>query len=127
VDLGPPANKYGWDSGDEHGPDPVRALPERLSAFSVFESKIGFVRSFVWARRALNGGFRPGQWGNVHFRDKGPLGPRLSAAALHIAYGNKTVPYRGPEAAKAVLGRGAAEAMAVASSCHSLGPPGTVC
>ena len=37
--------KNGWDTGDEHGPDP---------------------------------------WGNVHFRNKGPLGPRLSAAAMNI-------------------------------------------
>jgi hypothetical protein len=62
VDLGPPANANGWDSGDEHGPDP---------------------------------------WGNVHFRNKGPLGPRLSAAALNVVYGNESVPYHGPEAASA--------------------------
>ena len=78
ADLGPPATKNGWDSGDEHGPDP---------------------------------------WGNVHFRNKGPLGPRLSAAAMNIVYGNKTVPYRGPEAAKAALASGAAEAMAAATTC----------
>ena len=64
VDLGPAANAHGWDSGDEHGPDP---------------------------------------WGNVHFRNKGPLGPRLSSAALHIVYGNTTEPYRGPEAATVSL------------------------
>ena len=64
VDLGPPANAHGWDSGDEHGPDP---------------------------------------WGNVHFRNKGPLGPRLSSAALNIVYGNQTEPYRGPEAATVSL------------------------
>ena len=78
ADLGPPATKNGWDSGDEHGPDP---------------------------------------WGNVHFRNKGPLGPRLSAAAMNIVYGNKTVPYRGPEAAKAALASGAADAMAAATTC----------
>jgi hypothetical protein len=59
VDLGPPATANGWDSGDEHGPDP---------------------------------------WGNVHFRNKGPLGPRLSAAAMNVVYGNRSVVYRGPEA-----------------------------
>ena len=64
VDLGPPATANGWDSGDEHGPDP---------------------------------------WGNVHFRNKGPLGPRLSSAALNIVYGNASEPYRGPEAASAAL------------------------
>ena len=53
VDLGPPATANGWDSGDEHGPDP---------------------------------------WGNVHFRNKGPLGPRLSAAALNVVYGAFTPP-----------------------------------
>ena len=62
VDLGPNATKDGWDTGDEHGPDP---------------------------------------WGNVHFRNKGPLGPRLSAAAMNIVYKNRSVPYRGPEAASA--------------------------
>ena len=62
VDLGPNATKDGWDTGDEHGPDP---------------------------------------WGNVHFRNKGPLGPRLSAAAINIVYKNRSVPYRGPEAASA--------------------------
>jgi sialate O-acetylesterase len=59
VDLGSAANAKGWNTGDEHGPDP---------------------------------------WGNVHFRRKGPLGPRLSAAALAVVYGNASVPYRGPEA-----------------------------
>ena len=64
VDLGPHATSKGWDSGDEHGPDP---------------------------------------WGNVHFRNKGPLGPRLSAAAMNIVYGNTSEAYRGPEAASATL------------------------
>jgi hypothetical protein len=64
VDLGPDATAQGWDSGDEHGPDP---------------------------------------WGNVHFRKKGPLGPRLASAALHIVYGNSSEPCRGPEAANASL------------------------
>lgn len=59
VDLGPSANAHGWDSGDEHGPDP---------------------------------------WGNVHFRNKGPLGPRLSAAAMNVVYGNTSIRYKGPEA-----------------------------
>jgi hypothetical protein len=79
VDLGPPATAHGWDSGDEHGPDP---------------------------------------WGNVHFRNKGPLGPRLSAAAMNVVYGNASVPYRGPEAAaaQAVL-HDTRDAIAAASSC----------
>lgn len=38
----------------------------------------------------LGGGFRP-------------LGPRLSAAAMNIVYGNTSEPYRGPEAATATV------------------------
>ena len=49
--------------------------------------------------------------------NKGPLGPRLSAAAMNIVYGNKTVPYRGPEAAKAALATGAVKLMAEATTC----------
>lgn len=58
-------------------------------------------------------------WGNVHFRNKGPLGPRLSAAAMHIVYGNASVPYQGPEAetAKAVPQRGVSDAIAAATTC----------
>eukprot|EP01051_Picozoa_sp_SAG22_P006814 SAG22_NODE_460_length_10218_cov_5.663109_3_plen_464_part_00 len=62
VDLGPNATAKGWDSGDEHGPDP---------------------------------------WGNVHFRNKGPLGPRLASCAMNVVYGNRSVVYRGPEATTA--------------------------
>jgi hypothetical protein len=60
-------------------------------------------------------------WGNVHFRNKGPLGPRLSAAAMNIVYGNHSVPYQGPlaETASAVLQDGAAAAIASASSCEA--------
>ena len=64
VDLGSNASEHGWDTGDEHGPDP---------------------------------------WGNVHFRHKGPLGPRLAACAQAIVYGNSDSVYRGPEAIAAML------------------------
>ena len=42
-------------------------------------------------------------WGNVHFRNKGPLGQRLSAAAMNVVYGNTSEQYQGPEAASASL------------------------
>jgi sialate O-acetylesterase len=93
VDLGPPANANGWDSGDEHGPDP---------------------------------------WGNVHFRNKGPLGPRLSSAALNIVYGNATEPYRGPEAASAssvllAAGAGAVGAVGAVDAVGTVGAVGAGC
>jgi hypothetical protein len=35
VDLGPPANAHGWDSGDEHGPDPWGNVHFRASTPSL--------------------------------------------------------------------------------------------
>ena len=60
-----------------------------------------------------------------HFRRKGPLGPRLSAAALAIVYGNTSVPFRGPEALRVSTiarpcGDGVRILLTVYISCESI-------
>jgi hypothetical protein len=113
VDLGPPANAHGWDSGDGHGSRAtlsfytvidcrrlplLRDLHSDLAAIAVIPC-----RNDSAAHAWLGDEHGSDPWGNVHFRNKGPLGPRLSSAALSIVYGNKTERYRGPEAVTVAL------------------------